>query len=89
MTLFLKTKASSTIAWYFISVAFCPRGIFCFGNFEKALVTDDVTLHSKLIDMFEAFDNVCRNSLETSKYIINDTSFNLLELLFDHNEVKE
>ena len=29
---------------------------------EKAVVTGDVPVHTKLIDIFEAFDNVYRNS---------------------------
>ena len=57
--------------------------------YEKALMTVDAPVHTKLIDMSRAFDNLCENLLkEMYKRIMDESSFFLLELLLDGIDVK-
>ena len=57
--------------------------------YEKTLVTDDVPVHTKLIDMSKVLDIVYRNSLkEKFKCTMDDSNFFLLELSLNRRDVK-
>ena len=57
--------------------------------YKKAIVTEVVPICTKLIDIFRAIDNVCRNLPKIMfKCIIDDSSFILLELVLDRIDAK-